>query len=102
MTGKYRKENALPNSVRADSAKARYFNEHGWKILSALDGIANQRKKTISQIALAWLISKEVVTSPIIGPRTLEQLGDNLGATDFRLSEEEIINLDKISDWRSI
>jgi aryl-alcohol dehydrogenase-like predicted oxidoreductase len=55
--------------------------------------------KGISQIALAWLLSDPVVTSPIIGPRSLEQLNDNLGAAELRLSQDEKRMLDEASDW---
>jgi aryl-alcohol dehydrogenase-like predicted oxidoreductase len=97
LTGKYRKDAPLPESARADGTKNRYFNERGWSILEAVDGIANNRDKSVSQIALAWHLSTPVVTSPIIGPRTLEQLTDNLGAAGLRLTEDEMEQLDQVS-----
>ena len=54
--------------------------------------------KTISQFALAWLLSDPLISSPIIGPRTMEQLQDNLGAAGFRLSAEEKQILDDASN----
>ena len=53
-----------------------------------------------SQIALAWLLSDPLITSPIIGPRSLDQLRDNLGAVGLRLTDEEKKGLDEASDWR--
>ena len=50
-------------------------------------------------MALAWLLSDPIVTSPIIGPRTLEQLGDNLGAVGLRLTQDEKELLDHASKW---
>lgn len=55
-----------------------------------------------SQIALAWLLSDPLITSPIIGPRNLDQLRDNLGAVGLRLTGEEKKALDEASDWREI
>lgn len=96
LTGKYQKDKPIPESLRADSAKRRYFNEQGWAILAAIEEIAAAREKSVSQIALAWLLSNERVTSPIIGPRTLVQLDDNLGAVKIHLSEAEKQGLDKL------
>ena len=89
LTGKYRQDQPIPNSVRADGAQKRYFNAQGWKILDKVESIARIHQASISQIALAWLLSNPIITSPIIGSRTLAQLADNLGAIDLRLSKEE-------------
>ena len=43
----------------------------------------------MSQVALAWLLGTDGVTSPIVGPRTFEQLEDLLGAVDVSLSDDE-------------
>jgi len=59
--------------------------------------MARENGRSISQIALAWLLTRPVITSPIIGPRSLEQLQDNLGAAGFRLSAEEMALLDEKS-----
>jgi aryl-alcohol dehydrogenase-like predicted oxidoreductase len=99
LTGKYRKEEALPESARAGGTQRRYFNERGWAVLEAVDTIAQQRGKSISQVALGWHLSNPLVSSPIIGPRTLEQLRDNLGAVDLRLSEGEMAQLNEVSAW---
>jgi aryl-alcohol dehydrogenase-like predicted oxidoreductase len=100
LTGKYRQDDPLPESARAGSAERRYFNERGWAVLEAIDSLAKSRNKSVSQIALAWHLSNPVVTSPIIGPRTLEQLADNLGAAGLRLSDDEMAQLNQVSAWR--
>jgi aryl-alcohol dehydrogenase-like predicted oxidoreductase len=100
LTGKYQKDGPLPESARADGNKNRYFNEIGWTILNAVESIAKEHAKSVSQIALAWLLTNPVVTSPIIGPRTLEQLDDNLGAAGMRLSDDEMDQLNQVSNWR--
>ena len=54
--------------------------------------------KSTSQVALAWLLTDPLISSPIIGPRTMEQLQDNLGAVGLRLSAEQNQILDEASD----
>ena len=68
-------------------------------ILAAVEAIAEGQERSISQIALAWHLSNPLVTSPIIGPRTLEQLADNLGAAGLRLSEDDMAALNQASAW---
>jgi aryl-alcohol dehydrogenase-like predicted oxidoreductase len=55
---------------------------------------------SISQVALGWLLTNPYITSPIIGPRNLEQLEDNLGAVGLRLTQEEVEMLNTASAWR--
>ena len=54
----------------------------------------------VSQIALAWLLSKSYITAPIIGANSVEQLMENLGALDVELEEGDLKKLDEISSWR--
>ena len=98
LTGKYRRDADVPDSDRARGVQHRYFNERGWRILDVVAAVAEARGASISQIALAWQLSNPVITSPIIGPRTLEQLDDNLGAAGMRLSSEEIDRINEASD----
>jgi aryl-alcohol dehydrogenase-like predicted oxidoreductase len=97
LTGKYQKDNPIPESQRADGTQKRYFNDFGWRVLMAVEEIAIERSKSVSQISLAWLLSQQVITSPIIGPRTLNQLKDNLGATSLRLDMDEVRKLNLVS-----
>ena len=54
-------------------------------------------EKTAAQVALNWLLCKPVVTAPIIGARTLAHLEDNLGATGWSLTSEQVSRLDQAS-----
>jgi aryl-alcohol dehydrogenase-like predicted oxidoreductase len=56
--------------------------------------------RSISQIALAWLLTNALITSPIIGPRSMEQLRDNLGAIGLRLAADEKKLLDEATQWK--
>ncbi len=49
-----------------------------------------------ADVALAWVLSNPVVTSPIVGPRTLQQLEQNVGSLDIKLSEDILKKLDEI------
>jgi aryl-alcohol dehydrogenase-like predicted oxidoreductase len=97
LTGKYRRDK-IAESVRAEGAR-RYFIERNYDLLDEIETIAKQQgNRSISQIALAWLLSDPLITSPIIGPRTLEQLEDNLGAVGLRLNPEDKKILDQASE----
>jgi aryl-alcohol dehydrogenase-like predicted oxidoreductase len=99
LTGKYR-PNITVDSARAGTAQ-RYFNAQNWGLLDKMDALSSELEgATISQIALAWLLSDPLITSPIIGPRTLAQLEDNLGAAGLMLSTEQKDLLDDASKWK--
>jgi aryl-alcohol dehydrogenase-like predicted oxidoreductase len=99
LTGKYRRDQQ-PESARAKGAQ-RYFNDNNWRLLEEMEKLGNEKSAhSISQIALAWMLSDPLITSPIIGPRSLEQLDDNLGAAGLRLTAEEKSQLDQASNWK--
>jgi aryl-alcohol dehydrogenase-like predicted oxidoreductase len=101
LTGKYRRDAPPPESARLGGAK-RYFNDRNWDLLEKMGALGQEKGgKSISQIALAWMLSDPVITSPIIGPRSMDQLEDNLGAAGLRLTPEEKQALDQASDWKS-
>jgi len=98
LTGKYRR-NLVPITARAGGAK-RYFNERNWVLLDQIDTLAKEKHASLSQIALAWLLADPLITSPIIGANSVEQLKDNLGAMDVNLTPAEKSILDKGSAWK--
>lgn len=98
LTGKYSQAH-VPDSVRATSV-GRYFNNKNWKLLDDLETLGKDKGNyTPTQIALAWLLTNPIITSPIIGPRSLDQLDENLGAVGLRLTSEEQSLLDNASSW---
>ena len=98
LTGKYRR-NLVPNSARAGGAK-RYFKESNWSLLDQMEKLARAKGASVSQVALAWLLSDPLITSPIIGANSPEQLKDNLGALEMRLTPEEKSALDQATAWK--
>jgi len=49
-----------------------------------------------ADVAIAWLLAQPAVTAPIVGPRTAEQLDDNLHAMTIKFSAEQLKTLDEI------
>lgn len=96
LTGKYRPDAPPPPSARLSGVR-RYFNEHGWRVLAAVERVAAARGATSAQIALAWQLSQPVITAPIIGANSVAQLHELLPAATMRLTAEEMAILDEAS-----
>jgi aryl-alcohol dehydrogenase-like predicted oxidoreductase len=102
LTGKYsRDESQSPEDSRYGIQPRRmgrnHFTEESFDVLEAVQAIANEKGCTPGQLALAWCKDKPGVTSPIIGPRTMEQLEDNLGAVEVSLDESDHERLDAVA-----
>jgi L-glyceraldehyde 3-phosphate reductase len=64
--------------------------------LRALNEIASRRSQTLAQLALAWALRDERVTSLVIGASSVEQLEQNVGALDnLELSADELAEIDR-------
>jgi aryl-alcohol dehydrogenase-like predicted oxidoreductase len=96
LTGKYRSEADLSKSPRGQSAK-KYLNDRGFRILEALDDVARSLGSTSAQVAVAWLLTRPVVTAPIASATSLEQLDDLIEATRLELDGPSIVRLDQAS-----
>jgi aryl-alcohol dehydrogenase-like predicted oxidoreductase len=99
LTGKYRRESPLPDSARAEGVKNRYFNERNFDLLDKMAEIGKVHAKGVLQVALAWLLSNPLVTSPIIGANDVDQLQGSLDAVGLRLRDQEMQVLNELSDW---
>jgi aryl-alcohol dehydrogenase-like predicted oxidoreductase len=98
LTGKYRRDQPTPESKRAKGLK-HAATEKNFSLLDKMDAIAAAHNATLAQIALAWMLADPVITSPIIGATSIEQLNDNLGALNVKLSAEEKKQLDEMTAW---
>lgn len=94
LTGKYRSKADLKQSPRGEDVEA-YLNERGFKVLAALDAIAEKRAATPAQVALAWLMTK--VTAPIASATNLKQLDDIAASARLTLAPEDIRALETAS-----
>mgnify|MGYP001037731466 CR=1 FL=1 len=72
-------------------------DEYLYTVVDALDKVAEQTGKSVSQVALAWLLHRPTVANVVIGARNEEQLAQNLGAADCPLTAEQIAHLDAAS-----
>ena len=96
LTGKYRSEDDLSKRARAGFVK-KYLNERGFRILEALDRVAQQYNMTPAKVALAWLISQPSITAPIASATNLEQLSELIEATTIELNPSAIDLLNQAS-----
>jgi aryl-alcohol dehydrogenase-like predicted oxidoreductase len=96
LTGKYRR-NSTPQSERAGGVKERYLNERGFAILDQVDAVAKARSLTPAQVSLAWLLSQPVITAPIVGANSVDQLKESLAACEVRLTADEMAMLSEAS-----
>ncbi len=100
LTGKLRRGQPLPENSRlhdtADFAPP-VDEERLYRIIDAMDEVAEETGKTIPQIALNWLLQRPTVSTVLIGARNEEQLRQNLGAVGWNLSSEQVAKLDAAS-----
>ncbi len=89
----------MPESQRAGGIQSRYFNDRGWATLDALRTVADELESEPIAVALAWQLAQPVITAPIIGANSVEQLGGSLAALDITLTEEQRGRLNGASAW---
>ncbi|WP_031496343.1 aldo/keto reductase [Bryobacter aggregatus] len=101
LTGKIRRGQPPPDSARLKVTAEKsppVADEHIYRVVDAIDEVAKENGKTVSQIALNWLLRKPTVSSVIIGARNEEQLRQNLAAAEFELTPEQVQKLDAASE----
>jgi len=99
LSGKFSRDEQSPeDSRRAEFDFPVVDKERAWRVIDTLRPIAAAHGCSVARVALAWLLSKAVVTSVLVGAKRLSQLEDNIAATTLTLSEEEIRQLDAVSE----
>lgn len=98
LSGKYRGGQTV-DSARSRSVQ-KYLTEANFKLLDKMEEIGGRNQRSLTQVALAWLLADPLVASPIIGPRNLDQLKDNLGGSGWELAKEDKQSLDEMTAWR--
>jgi aryl-alcohol dehydrogenase-like predicted oxidoreductase len=96
LTGKYERDGDPDAGLRAasdDYTRARFTDEN-WAVLDEVRSIADQRDRTPAQVSLAWLLAKDVVDAPIVGPRRRAHLAENLAAVEVDLTDEEVARIE--------
>jgi aryl-alcohol dehydrogenase-like predicted oxidoreductase len=111
LAGKYRRGSAPPAGSRFEDAEAgKAWEVHGfsegnpgvwseaaWALLDTVEELARDKGCTPSQFALAWTAAQPGITSVIIGPRTFEQLEDNLGAVGVEITPADRARIDAVA-----
>jgi len=101
LAGKYSRDSAPPEGSRYEKVseiprfQARYTDQ-AFDVIEGLERLVATKDCSLSQFALAWCMQQPGVTSPIIGPRTMEQLKDNLKALDVLITEEDKQQVDAL------
>jgi aryl-alcohol dehydrogenase-like predicted oxidoreductase len=101
LTGKYPRDEPVPAGTRYDvfwrSAAEQLYTPAAFAIIDTISAIATEKGRTVSQYALGWCARQPGITSAIIGPRTVAQLEDNLGAAEVVVSDEERAQIDQVA-----
>ena len=100
LTGKYRRNASLPSGTRFASTQRladRYLTERNWPIAEKLGDFAEQHGHTLLELAFSWLLAQAPVASVIAGATRPEQLEQNVKAGGWKLSAEELVEIDRIT-----
>jgi len=97
LSGKFTRDGGDENARRGKFDFPPVDKEKGLAILDVLTPIAKAHGVTVPQIALAWILANDAVTSVIIGARKIAQLDDNLKAIEVTLTPEDLKQLDEVS-----
>jgi aryl-alcohol dehydrogenase-like predicted oxidoreductase len=97
LSGKYSRDKETKEGRRVKFDFPPVNKEKAFDIIDVMQNIARDKKISVAQIVIAWLLQQPVVTSVIIGANTPEQLSDNLKSVSIKLTDEELIKLNEIS-----
>ena len=100
LTGKYLPGQPPPPGSRAARQDRRILQtelrEESYEVAQKIQPLAAAHDKTLAQFALAWTLANPTITSVIIGPKSLEQLEDNLDCLDCKISPEDEAAVDQL------
>ncbi len=102
LTGKLRRGAPKPELSRLNNPATaaggpQVPEDHLFRVVDALDAVAEETGKTVPQVALNWVLQRPSVSNVIIGARTEEQLRQNLGAIGWNLTPAQVATLDAAS-----
>ena len=98
LGGRWRRGEAAPADARLSQwGTPGTIDEQSWAVLDEVRRVAEARGCSAAQVALNWLLRRPGVTSVIVGARNARQLGENLEAATWALSDEELARLDRAS-----
>jgi len=97
LSGKYGRHKHPDGEGRHVPGVSRHLTEANFAIIDTLESVAAESGTGVAQVALAWVLARPGVASPILGVRTLAQLESNLQALEVRLSVDQTARLDAAS-----
>jgi len=99
LTGKYTRENPAPEGGRLNTFDLGLFDrEKAYDVIEKVSAIADSHNTSPVAVSIAWLLSKEVVSSVIIGVSKISQLDSNVAGTEIELTPEEIQEVDSLTE----
>lgn len=99
LSGKYKRGNT-PADARLTVWKRlgdRYLTERNWEIVEKLDKFCADRGHTLLELAFSWQLAHPVVSSVIAGATKPEQVEQNVAATDWQLTPEDVTEIDRLT-----
>jgi aryl-alcohol dehydrogenase-like predicted oxidoreductase len=84
---------AAPRAAVEPEVAGAYLTDENYETLANVRAVADDIGATPAQVSLAWLRHRDVVTAPVVGARTVDQLEENLGAADLSLSDRQVQRL---------
>ena len=96
LTGKYRSSSDVHGRARGPAVQ-KYMNEDGFRVVEALDEVAEKHSAKLGQVALAWLMARPSVTAPIASATNLDQLEELVSAADLILDPQDINKINEAS-----
>ncbi len=100
LTGKYKRNAPLPEGARLTNTQRladRYMTDANWAIVEKLADFAASRGKTMLELAFSWLACRPQVASVIAGATKPEQLEQNVKAASWKISAEDMAEIDRIT-----
>ena len=102
LSGKYKRDGSSSEQGRRTNFQFPPVNmERAHDCIDAMAKMAEAKGVTVAQIALAWLLHQKAVTTVIVGAKRIEQLDDNIAATQVKLNDDELAALDEVSQLAS-
>ena len=100
LSGKYKKGEEIPNNTRFGRMKPlgdRYMTEENWRIVGELSEFCEARDHSLLELAFSWLVAHPFLTSVIAGATRPEQIEQNVKAASWKLSKDELGEVDRIT-----
>jgi aryl-alcohol dehydrogenase-like predicted oxidoreductase len=100
LTGKYKRNAPMPQGARLTNTKAianRYLTDENWSIVERLDSFSAKRGHSLLELAFSWLAARPTVSSVIAGATKPEQVEQNVGAADWKLTPEDLAEIDRLT-----